>query len=300
MMSDERCMKKINVKVTFFLSLIAVVLLTAGILCRREVWLYEHPEIRITFSCDKRENIYRSYPFCVIRGRSHIGQGYAVRYDEEIQQFRDATGEVFQWINEKYDSPLSVSSDVTIGEGKTVITFWGTGKSIETGEMEEINRDCVLEYELDAEVLHLEETPELVENVWDPKEKGQQGQAETIYDPEAGVTATLRDISNVGANLIIRREDDDDGAEVIYGEAYILQRQVDGEWQDAETVPDNYGFPMVGYNVPGGEEASIYYNWEWLYGALEPGEYRMVWDVSRKDSGSASAQTYREHIRFRL
>ena len=28
MMSDERCMKKINVKVTFFLSLIAVVLLT--------------------------------------------------------------------------------------------------------------------------------------------------------------------------------------------------------------------------------------------------------------------------------
>ena len=207
---------------------------------------------------------------------------------------------MFQWINEKYDSPLSVSSDVTIGEGKTVITFWGTGKSIETGEMEEINRDCVLEYELDAEVLHLEETPELVENVWDPKEKGQQGQAETIYDPEAGVTATLRDISNVGANLIIRREDDDDGAEVIYGEAYILQRQVDGEWQDAETVPDNYGFRMVGYNVPGGEEASIYYNWEWLYGALEPGEYRMVWDVSRKDSGSASAQTYREHIRFRL
>ena len=73
-----------------------------------------------------------------------------------------------------------------------------------------------------------------------------------------------------------------------------------GEWQDAETVPDNYGFPMVGYNVPGGEEASIYYNWEWLYGALEPGEYRMVWDVSRKDSGSASAQTYREYIRFRL
>ena len=37
MMSDERCMKKINVKVTFFLSLIAVVLLTAGILSGRGV-----------------------------------------------------------------------------------------------------------------------------------------------------------------------------------------------------------------------------------------------------------------------
>ncbi len=292
-------MKKINVKIVVFLSII-MVLLAAGILCGREVWLYEHPEIRITFSCDKRENIYRSYPFCVIRGRSHIGQGYAARYDERIQQFRDATGEVFQWIYEKYDFPLSVSSDVTIGGGKTVITFRGTGKSIETGEMEEINRDCVLEYELGAEVLRLEEAPELVENVWDPKEKGQQGQAETIYDPEAGVTVTLRDISNVGANLIIRREDDDDGEEVIYGEAYIIQQQVDGEWQDVETVPDNYGFPMVGYNVHSGEKVSIYYNWEWLYGALEPGEYRMVWNVSRKEIGAASAHTYREYIRFRL
>lgn len=65
MMSDERCMKKINVKVTFFLSIIAVVMLAAGILCGHEVWLYEHPEIRITFSCDKRENIYRSYPFAL-------------------------------------------------------------------------------------------------------------------------------------------------------------------------------------------------------------------------------------------
>ena len=293
-------MKKINVKIVIFLSIIMVLLLAAGILCGREVWLYEHPEIRITFSCDKRENLYRSYPFCAIRGRSHIGQGYAARYDEKIQQFRDVTGEVFQWIYEKYDSPLSVSSDVTIGEGKTVITFRGTGKSIETGEMEEINRDCVLEYELGAEVLRLEEETELTENVWDPKEKGQQGQAETIYDPEAGVTATLQDISNVGANLIIRREDDDDGAEVIYGETYIIQRQEDGEWQDAETVPDNYGFPMVGYNVHSGEKASIYYNWEWLYGVLEPGEYRMVWDVSRKENGAASAHTYREYIRFRL
>ena len=57
MMSDERCMKKINVKVTFFLSLIAVVLLTAGILCGREVWLYEHPEIRIPLAAT-REKIY--------------------------------------------------------------------------------------------------------------------------------------------------------------------------------------------------------------------------------------------------
>lgn len=58
MMSDERCMKKINVKVTFFLSLIAVVLLTAGILCGREVWLYEHPGDPDYLLAATREKIY--------------------------------------------------------------------------------------------------------------------------------------------------------------------------------------------------------------------------------------------------
>jgi hypothetical protein len=68
------------------LIVLAVVVLAAGILGGRELWLYEHPEMQITFSYDKRENLYRSYPFCAIRGRSHIGQGYAARYDEEIQR----------------------------------------------------------------------------------------------------------------------------------------------------------------------------------------------------------------------
>lgn len=73
------------------LIVLAVVVLAAGILGGRELWLYEHPEMQITFSYDKRENLYRSYPFCAIRGRSHIGQGYAARYDEEIQRFGKRT-----------------------------------------------------------------------------------------------------------------------------------------------------------------------------------------------------------------
>ena len=45
-----------------------------------------------------------------------------------------------------------------------------------------------------AEVLRSEEEPELTVSDWNPEEEGQQNQAETIYDPEAGVTVTLRDI----------------------------------------------------------------------------------------------------------
>lgn len=282
------------------LIVLAVVVLAAGILGGRELWLYEHPEIQIRFSHDRSEDLYRSYPICSIRSRSHIGQGYAKQYGEELRQYWEATNEVFVWISEQYQKPLYVTSDVTIGDGKTVISFRGTGTSMTTGETEEIHRDCVLDFEMHAEVLRSEEEPELTVSDWNPEEEGQQNQTETIYDPEAGVTVTLRDISNIGASIVIRREDEDAGTEVTYGDAYILQRRIEGEWQDAETIIDDYGFTMIGHTVGCGEEVSNFYKWDWLYGVLEPGEYRMVYDVFRKTEGAGSAQKYREYIRFQL
>ena len=153
---------------------LAVVALAAGILGGRELWLYEHPEIQIRFSHDRSEDLYRSYPICSIRSRSHIGQGYAKQYGEELRQYWEATNEVFVWISEQYRKPLYVTSDVTIGDGKTVISFRGTGTSMTTGETEEIHRDCVLDFEMHAEVLRSEEEPELTVSDWNPEEEGQQ------------------------------------------------------------------------------------------------------------------------------
>ena len=83
------------------LIVLAVVVLAAGILGGRELWLYEHPEIQIRFSHDRSEDLYRSYPICSIRSRSHIGQGYAKQYGEELRQYWEATNEVFVWISEQ-------------------------------------------------------------------------------------------------------------------------------------------------------------------------------------------------------
>ena len=156
------------------LIVLAVVALAAGILGGRELWLYEHPEIQIRFSHDRSEDLYRSYPICSIRSRSHIGQGYAKQYGEELRQYWEATNEVFVWISEQYRKALYVTSDVTIGDGKTVISFRGTGTSMTTGETEEIHRDCVLDFEMHAEVLRSEEEPELTVSDWNPQEEGQQ------------------------------------------------------------------------------------------------------------------------------
>lgn len=86
------------------------------------------------------------------------------------------------WISEQYQKPLYVTSDVTIGDGKTVISFRGTGTSMTTGETEEIHRDCVLDFEMHAEVLRSEEEPELTVSDWNQEEEGQQNQISYLTD----------------------------------------------------------------------------------------------------------------------
>ena len=98
-------------------------------------------------------------------------------------------------------------------------------------------------------------------------------QAETVYDPEAGVT---------------------------YGTYFAIQQSVEDEWQDRDTITEDYGFTSIGYPLACGEEVSFFCKWDWLYGTLPPGECRFSMPVYRKENGNAPAETYLEDIRFRV
>ncbi|OLS03218.1 immunoglobulin-like domain-containing protein [Tissierella creatinophila] len=75
--------------------------------------------------------------------------------------------------------------------------------------------------------------------------------------------------------------------EVIYGESFILEKKIDGIWYEYPIVIDGeYGFKDIGYELPPGEEREFKVDWQWLYGELEPGEYRIIKDISNlEDSG---------------
>ena len=56
----------------------------------------------------------------------------------------------------------------------------------------------------------------------------------------------------------------------------MLEVLKNGEWEDAPiTVDGNYGFFDIGYPLPCEEITEREIVWEWLYGKLEPGEYRI-------------------------
>ena len=77
----------------------------------------------------------------------------------------------------------------------------------------------------------------------------------------SGVTVTLKNVTDT---------------EYTYGESYTVQRKTDNGWVDVEPVIENYGFDDIAYMLPATESEEIIVDWEWLYGTLPAGDYRMV------------------------
>lgn len=67
--------------------------------------------------------------------------------------------------------------------------------------------------------------------------------------------------------------------ELQYGEAYHLERLEDGDWQPQPHIIENGAFHDVAYVMPPGKPVDLVIKWDWLYGTLAPGEYRLVKEV---------------------
>lgn len=91
-----------------------------------------------------------------------------------------------------------------------------------------------------------------------------------------GVSMTIKDgtLTKKEATIIIT---DMSSRNNIYGEEYRIDKLVNGEWQELEIIFEgNYGWTSIGYSVGGDNRLELEVNWEWLYGELEPGDYRIV------------------------
>lgn len=65
----------------------------------------------------------------------------------------------------------------------------------------------------------------------------------------------------------------------IYGDYFLLEKKVNETWYQVPTIMDNYGFHSIGYDLPAGGNGEWRVDWSWLYGKLEPGDYRIVKDI---------------------
>lgn len=123
----------------------------------------------------------------------------------------------------------------------------------------------------------------------DVREGGAYIREDTSELSEVGLSLSLKDISSTGATLVFCLYDEDAAeGELIYGDDFTMEVLKNGEWESVPVaIEGNYGFNDIAYLIiPEGEDSGnvsvtghtivkSQISWEWLYGELKPGEYRL-------------------------
>lgn len=109
--------------------------------------------------------------------------------------------------------------------------------------------------------------------------KTEGGIGQYIPESEDDTIAVIMSVTNVtpsGLTVHFKQYDESIGGEFTYGESYKLQVLNGDTWEDVPPIIDNGGFNDIGYILPAGREVTMETDWEWLYGRLEPGTYRIT------------------------
>lgn len=85
-------------------------------------------------------------------------------------------------------------------------------------------------------------------------------------------------LTNVGATFILTNKSNTET--YVYGNPYYLEIKENGNWHKLETVNELL-FTLPAYILKPNESKEIDINWEYGYGKLKEGAYRLVKDVSR-------------------
>ena len=98
---------------------------------------------------------------------------------------------------------------------------------------------------------------------------------ESAYQPTgaANVTMTLSDVTPTGAVVTIQ---DDNTDPFVYGEWFVIEREKDGGWYEVRTKISDYGFNEIGWLTDDQGGLTMTVDWEWLYGKLPAGQYRIL------------------------
>lgn len=106
-------------------------------------------------------------------------------------------------------------------------------------------------------------------------------------DTDIGVSMDLSDITPSGATVHFYRYNTENAGEVSYGESFVLEKESEGKWESVPSIIEEAAFTDIAYVIPENDTSELETNWEWLYGKLSPGTYRIRKTVlNSKDAGN--------------
>lgn len=107
-------------------------------------------------------------------------------------------------------------------------------------------------------------------------------------------------VSSTGLNLYFKNNS---SLDYIFGDYFCLEKRIEGCWYQVPIVVEgNYAFNDIGYPLASGDDSELTVDWEWLYGSLGKGDYRIIKDISLDDPTSIKgiADKFYLSVRFKI
>lgn len=92
-----------------------------------------------------------------------------------------------------------------------------------------------------------------------------------------GITLKAENVTPTGLTLVCTQSGGEDLAELETGSFFVVQKKKSSKWKDVDYIvkKDEIGWTMEAYTVPKEKTDTYDVDWEWLYGKLPSGDYRI-------------------------
>lgn len=90
-----------------------------------------------------------------------------------------------------------------------------------------------------------------------------------------GVSMVVKEdsVTPTGLTIVFENNSDEQG---IYSDDFLLEKKINNDWYQVPPLMDEYGFNDIGYDLLPSEKEELVIEWSWLYGSLDPSEYRII------------------------
>ena len=115
-----------------------------------------------------------------------------------------------------------------------------------------------------------------------------------IYNDKWGVMLYTGKVTKKGLTLRIEQFGGNPTGELQTGEWFKLEKSVNDDWQDVATNPlIDYAWNAIAYKINKNDVTVLDVEWEWLYGELTPGYYRLSKEVMDfREAGDFDKEIY--------
>lgn len=117
--------------------------------------------------------------------------------------------------------------------------------------------------------------------------------SQALEDPW-GLSLGVKDVTPTGLALVITQQGGSPTGQLQYGSDYTLEVRTGDTWQEVpDIVEGNFAWDDIAYLVTMDGQTEETVNWDWLFGPLSPGHYRLSKRVMDfRDTGDYDTQVY--------